>query len=98
MEIMNIEASTYETMIKRFDFLVRKVESMCEQYRDPGLKRWLDNQDVCQMLGITKRTLQTYRERGLIPFSRIRHKVFYKPEDVEKLLQSSSHPVNQHRA
>ncbi|HBX46374.1 helix-turn-helix domain-containing protein [Limibacterium fermenti] len=92
MEIINIEARTYEAMIKRFDSFTRKVESLCEQHRDVGLKTWLDNQDVCLMLGITKRTLQTYRERGLIPFSRIRHKVFYRPEDVEKLLQSSSHP------
>ncbi len=88
MEVISIEARTYEAMIKRFDSFTRKVESMCEQQRDIGLKPWLDNQDVCQMLGITKRTLQTYRESGLIPFSRIRHKVFYRPEDVEKLLQS----------
>ncbi len=38
------------------------------------------------------RTLQTYREKGLLPFSRIRHKIFYKPEDVGKLLQSSHYP------
>ncbi|GHT60292.1 DNA-binding protein [Bacteroidia bacterium] len=92
MEIVSMEARTYEAMIKRFDSFTRKVESVCERQQDTGLKPWLDNQDVCQTLGITKRTLQTYRERGLIPFSRIRHKVFYRPEDVEKLLQSSSHP------
>jgi hypothetical protein len=28
----------------------------------------------------------------LLPFSRIRHKIFYKPEDVGKLLQSSHYP------
>ena len=44
------------------------------------------------VLGISKRTLQTYREKGLLPFSRIRHKIFYKPEDVGKLLQSSHYP------
>ena len=93
MEIVNIEARTYEAMITKFDSFTRKVESVCERQRDTGLKPWLDNQDVCQMLGITKRTLQSYRERGLIPFSRIRHKIFYRPEDVEKLLQSSSHPL-----
>jgi DNA-binding transcriptional MerR regulator len=46
---------------------------------------------VCTTLGITKRTLQTYRENGLLPFCRIRHKIFYKPQDVEKLLESSHH-------
>lgn len=64
-----------------------------EQWQeDVSLKKWLDNQDVCDVLGISKRTLQTYREKGLLPFSRIRHKIFYKPEDVGKLLQSSHYP------
>ncbi len=93
MEIISIEARTYEAMMAKFDSFTRRVESMCNRQRDIGLKPWLDNQDVCQMLGITKRTLQTYRERGLIPFSRIRHKILYRPEDVEQLLQSSSHPL-----
>ena len=37
-------------------------------------------------------SIYTYREKGLLPFSRIRHKIFYKPEDVGKLLQSSHYP------
>ena len=93
MEIISIEARTYEAMITKFDSFTHKVESVWQ--RDIGLKQWLDNQDVCQLLDITKRTLHSYRERGLIPFSRIRHKILYRPEDVEKLLQSSSHPIIQ---
>ena len=70
----------------------RKAEALCRRQEDVSLKKWLDNQDVCDVLGISKRTLQTYREKGLLPFSRIRHKIFYKPEDVGKLLQSSHYP------
>ncbi len=92
MEFITIDARLYEAMICRFDSFTRKVETLCEKYRDKGLKKWLDNQDVCMILGISKRTLQTYRDKGLIPYSIIKHKVFYRPEDVEKVLQTSSHP------
>ena len=37
------------------------------------------------------RDRQEYRAKGLLPFGRIKNKLFYKPEDVEKVLQSYYH-------
>lgn len=45
-------------------------------------------------IGISVRTLQTYRDKGLLPYSCIKHKIFYKPEDVEAFLKSSYHQQN----
>ena len=53
---------------------------------DKRLGEWLDNQDVCQMLNISPRTLQTLRDNGTLAYSQINHKVYYKPEDVERIL------------
>jgi len=47
---------------------------------------WLDNQDVCQMLNISPRTLQTLRDNGTLAYSQINRKVYYKPEDVKSVL------------
>ena len=47
---------------------------------------WLHNGDVCQLLNISKRTLQHYRDIGVLPFAQIGHKCYYKREDVERLL------------
>ena len=47
---------------------------------------WLHNGDVCQLLNISKRTLQHYRDTGVLPFTQIGHKCYYKHEDVEQLL------------
>lgn len=46
---------------------------------------------MCLLLNIQKRTLQRYRERGLIPCTQIRHKVYYKTADVERLLASAAY-------
>jgi len=46
----------------------------------------LDNQQVCMLLSISKRTLQNLRDSGVLPFTKMGGKVFYKPEDVEKML------------
>ena len=85
MEIINIEARTFETMTERFKQFVQKVNSLCRP-QNKGLGKWLDNQEVCIMLNISKRTLQTYRDNGTMPYSQINHKVYYKPEDVEQVL------------
>ena len=47
---------------------------------------WQHNGDVCRLLGISKRTLQHYRDTGVLPFVQIGHKCYYKREDVERLL------------
>jgi len=51
---------------------------------------WLHNGDVCRLLNISKRTLQHYRDTGMLPFTQIGHKCYYKREDVERLLQIKS--------
>ena len=47
---------------------------------------WLHNGDVCRLLGISKRTLQHYRDTSVLPFAQIGHKCYYKREDVKRLL------------
>jgi len=88
MEIVNIEARTFEAMMTRFDALERKMNSLHSE-QDKGLKKWLDNQDVCLILNISKRTLQTYRDNGTLPYSQINHKIYYKPNDIELLTRKS---------
>ena len=51
---------------------------------------WLHNGDVCRLLNISKRTLQHYRDTGVLPFTQIGHKCYYKREDVEALLLTKS--------
>ncbi len=85
MEVINMEAQTFETMMTRFEAFTQKVETLC-QSSDKSLHRWLDNQDVCQILNISKRTLQTYRDNGTLAYTQINHKMYYKPEDVEKVI------------
>ncbi len=86
-----MDIRTFDSLFSRIREIEEKSGILCRRHEDIGLKKWLDNQDVCDILGISKRTLQTYRDKGLLPFSRIRNKLFYRPEDVEKLLQSSYH-------
>ena len=54
-----------------------------------ALEDWIDNQDVMQMLHISKRTLQTLRSNGTLPFSRINGKIYYRRQDIKKILSDN---------
>jgi len=53
------------------------------------LENWLDSQDVMQALHISPRTLQTLRSNGTLPFSRIGNKLFYRRQDIIKILSDN---------
>lgn len=86
MRIINIEAGVFESMLDRFEAFAGRVDKLCGQKRDKDLQDWLDNQDVCQILNISKRTLQTYRDNGTLHFTRIGHKMYYKADDVKGII------------
>lgn len=90
MEVINIETQTFEAMMSRFEAFAEKIEKLCST-PDKSLHKWLDNQDVCQILNISKRTLQTYRDNGTLAYTQINHTMFYKPEDVEQVINKLKH-------
>ena len=73
MEVISIERSTYEELLTSFNSFVAQMKGMASRGNDKKLDDWLDNQDVCQILNISPRTLQTLRDNGTLAFSQINH-------------------------
>lgn len=48
---------------------------------------WIDGQDVMEKLHITRRTLQRWRTNGLIPFSQLKGRLYYRKSDILALLR-----------
>ena len=47
-------------------------------------EKFLSNRDICQMLHVSSRTLQDWRNTGKIPFIQIKGKILYKQSDIMK--------------
>ncbi|MDR1202908.1 MAG: helix-turn-helix domain-containing protein [Tannerellaceae bacterium] len=86
MEIVNIEAQTFEAMLSTVENFTKRMEHLCHQYGNRDSIGWMDNQEVCFLLSISPRTLQTLRDNGVLAYTQISHKTYYKPEDVQKIL------------
>lgn len=72
--------------MSRFEAFVRKINFLCDQSEDKEMKEWLDSQEVCLILDISKRKLQYLRNFRKIPYSMINGKIYYKPEDVKRYI------------
>ena len=85
MEMLIIEKQALDELTGRIEMLKAKVDSL---YADSGIapQKWVDNQQACLRLSASKRTLQTLRDSGILPFTKIGAKVFYKPDDIERML------------
>ena len=52
-------------------------------------ERLYDNQEVCLLLRISKRTLQRYRNNGVLKFYSIYHKTYYKESDLHEFIRNN---------
>lgn len=87
MEIKMIEGKTFERLKQAIKELFERSKKLNSS---TTLKEeWWTNQEVCRLLGISLRTLQNYRDKGLIPYSQIGHKCYYKVKDVEHFIEKN---------
>lgn len=50
---------------------------------------FLDNHEVCELLRLSTRTLQDYRDKRLIAFYKLEGKILYKMSDIQKMLETN---------
>lgn len=73
----------YQDLVKRLDEITKKLAA-----KETGMKeRWIDNTEFMNLLKISRRTAQSYRDNNMIAFSIIGNKIFYKISEVESLLE-----------
>lgn len=77
----------FERLIGRFDRIDNYLEKIISGYNMLEGERLLDNQDICCLLNVSKRTLQRYRSSGELPYQTIYHKTYYRESDVEAFIK-----------
>jgi len=80
--------SWFQRIMERFDRLENRLTKPPEKERQTfNGEILLDNQDLCIMLNVSKRSLQRYRSLGWLPFRRIDQKTYYLKSEVERFIK-----------
>ena len=82
MEVVTLQSQAFQEIVKKLEEINTRLNAKDKESKD----KWLDNRELMQLLKISKRTAQHYRDSGMISFSQVGHKIYYKLADVEELL------------
>ncbi|GEM51830.1 hypothetical protein EB1_16200 [Empedobacter brevis NBRC 14943 = ATCC 43319] len=89
MEITILNIQILEAVNREVKEVTNLVAEITAPYKSlQQATKWLDGQEVCQLLNISKRTLQTYRVKGILGATQVNRKNYFKMTDVEFLMQS----------
>ena len=87
MEIVSIETKTFEEMEQAFLAFRQKLQNLCIRRPQKKMDEWLDNQEVCGILNISPRTLQSLRSNGTLAYTQVERRSYYRKQDVVRLLE-----------
>ena len=73
--------------MEQLDTMLDGIESMNEKSKASfGNERFLTDKEVSAWLKVSRRTLQDYRNNGMVSYYQLGGKILYKESDIEKLV------------
>lgn len=87
--------NAYKTIAKHMELIMDKLNQMDKKMdiivkTNEGTEKdeFLDNQDMCLMLGVTKKTLYRYRKKGILKsYTFDDRKMYYKKSEISENLK-----------
>lgn len=89
MNAVIITQQNYDELISRLDRIQQEVAN---KQKSP-VDTFIDNQEFIQIMNVSKRTAQSWRDEGIISFSQIGSKIYYRMSDVQALLDKHYKPA-----
>lgn len=86
MECKMIESAAYRELQSLVIRLCGRIAHLASSTVSPKPDKWLTQEEVCKALRITKRALQYYCQTGVIPYTALGNKIFFKEEDIHRIL------------
>ena len=92
-ETINKETPEMKQLFSGIKGLTNRVRNIAPTHR-PLFKGeiYLTGREVCERLFLSPRTLQDYRDKGIIPYTQIAGKILYRLSDINRILSENYHP------
>ena len=89
-EIIYKETPEMKQLISGIQEVSKRIREIAQTHRPLfGGEIYLMGREVCERLFVSPRTLQDYRDKGIIPYTQIAGKILYRLSDINRLLQKN---------
>ena len=89
-ETINKETPEMKELISGIKEVSKRIREIAQTHCPLfGGEIYLTGREVCEHLFVSPRTLQDYRDRGIIPYTQIAGKILYRLSDINRLLQEN---------
>ena len=88
-EISTRDSSAFKELRRNIPRAIQAVDILIDTHRPAiGNEIYLTSEEMCSIFGISKRSLQNYRDNRQIPYTSIGGKILYPLSAIYKLLES----------
>ncbi len=86
MEVITIQSEAFQTLMKKLNAMEEQIEKIGN--RRPRLEdEYIDSSEVCRLLQISRKTLERYRENDMIPYTKIKKRIYYRFRDIDAFME-----------
>jgi hypothetical protein len=82
MEVKFITEEDYQQLLKKLEGIEETVKEKIKPQ-----KQFYTNEEICKLLSVSKRTLQSWRDRSLISYHKVNGIIFYSLEDINAFVK-----------
>ena len=87
---LNMDSDEMQVVLSAIRSVSKRIKDIAETYKPLfGGEHFLTGKEVCERLYISPRTLQDYRDKGIIPYTQFAGKILYKVSDLERLIEEN---------
>ena len=87
---LNMEADDMQVVLSAISRVSKRIKEVAQTHKPLfGGEHFLTGKEVCERPYISPRTLQDYRDKGIIPYTQFAGKILYKESEIERILKNS---------
>jgi hypothetical protein len=89
LEAIILTKDQYTDILEKIEEINTSISKNSKESNDS----FIDNQEFIKLMSISKRTAQSWRDQGVIAFSQIGGKIYYRAKDLTQLLDCNYNPI-----
>ena len=87
---LNMDADEMQVVLSAISGVSKRIKEVAQTHKPIfGGEHFLTGKEVCERLYISPRTLQDYRDKGIIPYTQFAGKILYKESEIERILKNN---------